>query len=248
MKFSLYRTVAFSFAFVGAASLAQAQFGQDESSQDESPQAQQRELPGGALQQESPEKNAVAIVNDEPITETEYQSALEAQMKQVGQADPNTLQQLRGQVMKSLVESRLVEQHLLSEGPKVADEEVEEVIDRYKEQFKQQGVPFDRFLADSGYTQSGLEKRIKGSLAWQKYQEEEVTEEDLQEHFAENQDRFPVDDFEQAKPLVAQSYAGELWAEIVKKEEPKAEIKIVQSEQQQAEPQSPNDGGAIPQP
>lgn len=243
MNFSIGRALAYSLAFVGTATLAQAQFPQQEDAQP------QQEAPSagaaGALQQESPEKNAVAIVNDEPITETEYKSALDAQLKQVEQTDPSVVQALQGQVMKSLVESRLVEQHLLSKGPDVADQEVQAVIDSYKEQFKEQGIPFEQFLADSGYTKSSLEKRVKGSLAWQKYQEEKVTEEDLQAHFAENQEQFPVDDFEQAKPLVAQSYAGELWAEIVEEEEPKAEIRIVQSEQPQAEPQSPN--GAFPQ-
>lgn len=234
MKCFTHRTLAWTLAFVGTAAVAQAQFEQPGTAQQQTAQRQQ----AGA-----PPKDAIATVNGEAITASEMQSALDAQMKQAGQAgqaDPNAAQQIRQQVMNTLVESRLVEQYLREQGPKVAGEEVQAVIDRYKQQFQSQGVPFEQFLASSGYTKAGLEKRIKGSLAWQKYQEKEATDEKLQQHFAENQGRFPAENFEQAKPLVAQSYASELWQGIVKEKLPDAEIEMVKQGQPSAQQSLPN--------
>lgn len=239
MKCFTHRTLAWTLTFIGTVAVAQAQFEQQGTAQPGTAQ-QQTARP---QQAEGPPKNAIATVNGEAITASEVQSALDAQMQQAaqaGQVDPNAAQQIRQQVMNTLVESRLVEQYLREQGPQVAGKEVQAVIDRYKEQFQSQGVPFEQFLASSGYTKSGLEKRIKGSLAWQKYQQKEATDAKLQQHFAENQERFPADDFEQAKPLVAQSYASELWQEIVKEKLPEAEIEMVNQSQPGAQQSLPN--------
>ena len=176
--------------------------------------------------QSAPPADAVAMVNNEPITQTEFRTALEAHLKQVGSNDANTVQQAQKQVISGLVESRLVEQHLIQEGPEVPRQEIEAVVDQYKEQIQAQGVPFEQFLATTGYSEQVLQRRIQGSLAWRKYQEQEMTEEKLQQHFTENQNQFAVNDFEQAKPMVAQSYANSLWAEIVEEVRPQAEIQV----------------------
>ncbi len=243
MKSFTYRTLAYTLAFAGTTAAAQAQVSQQGSPQPQG--AQQRAVPQQSrAAQAAPPANAVAMVNGEAITRSEVQSALDAQRKQAGQqpgqTDPAAAQQIRQQVMNTLVESRLVEQHLMEQGPEVPGEEVQAVIDRYKQQFQEQGVPFQQFLASSGYTKAGLEKRIKGSLSWQKYQQQEVTDKKLQQHFAANQDRFPADNFEEAKPLVAQSYAGQLWQQIVKEELPDAEIKMVKPRQPATRRRLPN--------
>lgn len=189
----------------------------------------QFEAPGGQPQQQpaqAPPTQAVAVVNDEPITKTEFQTALQARLRQGGGDDPGAVQKAQQEVIRGLVESRLVEQHLIKKGPQVPPQEVKAVIDQYKEQMQAQGVGFQQFLQSSGYTEDALQRRIQGSLAWQKYQQKEMTEEKLQQHFAENEDRFPANDFEQAKPMVQQSYANTLWAQIVETARPDAEIEV----------------------
>lgn len=238
MKCFTYRTLAWTLAFAGTTAVAQAQVQQQGSAQQQqAAQAQSRTL------QAAPQKETIATVNGEAITASEMQSALKAQMQRAETDDPAAAPKIRQQVMNTLVESRLVEQYLREQGPKVAGEEVQEVVDRYKQQFQSQGVPFEQFLASSGYTKPEFEKRIKGSLAWQKYQQQEATEEKLQRHFAENQERFPVDNFEQAKPLVAQSFAGELWQNIVKEKLPEAEIEVAKQPQPEGQRRLPNTEG-----
>lgn len=228
--------VAFSSIAAGKAS---AQF-QAPGGQAQQPQA------AGQPQPAAPAAKAVAVVNNEPITETEFRTALENHLQRTGAGnDPNAVREAQQQVMSGLVESRLVEQHLISKGPEVPPQEVRQVIDRYKQQMEAQGVGFQQFLRNTGYDERTLQRRIQGSLAWQKYQEREVTEENLQQHFRENQERFAADEFEQAKPLVQQSYVNTLWTDIVEQAKPQAKI-----EMQPGEPRrnAPVGGGLPPQP
>lgn len=242
-----------SLALCGLTAITQAQSPQQSppSSQAQPPrqqaQPQQPAQPGspfGAGARPQPARQVVAMVNGQPITRSELKSAVEPQLKNVDPDDPKMVQQIRQQVLNSLIEGRLVEQHLISNGPKISDQEVKAVIGGYKRQIESQGVPFDQFLRSKGYTQSGLEQRVKGSLAWQKYQQQEVTEEKLQRYFADHQAQFQTDDFVQARPQVTQSYVGQLWTDIVRKAQPNAEVKTVAPTSQQ-QPKSPT-GGTVP--
>ncbi len=209
--------------------------------------------PGQAPGQQQPQQEIVAKVNGDAITMHEYASALEPQLQRANPADPNVAQQIREQVMSGLIESRLVEQYLLKEGPEVTKEEVTGVIDRYKEQVESQGVSFDQFMESKGYTQQDLSRRVQGSLAWQKFQQQQLTDENLQEHFESNQQLFQSEQFEEVKNQVAQSYVNELWGQIVQETKPKAEIQVVQPQQQQGgapAPGQPPQGsppGGVPQ-
>lgn len=233
------RSAVVAFSTIVAANIATAQF-QAPGGQAQQPQA------AGQPQPAEPAAKAVAVVNNEPITETEFRTALENHLKRTGAGnDPEAIREAQQQVMSGLVESRLVEQHLISKGPEVPPQEVRQVIDQYKQQMEAQGVGFQQFLRSTGYDERTLQRRIQGSLAWQKYQEQEVTEDNLQQHFRENQERFAADEFEQAKPLVQQSYVNTLWADIVEEAKPQAKIQM-----QPGEPQgnAPIGGGLPPQP
>lgn len=218
---------------IGAAPLLAAQF-PAQNQQPRQPQAQQRQQP----QQPATQPAVVATVNGDPITRAEVQVNLQSQT-QGRQVAPEVQQQLRKQVIDSLIESRLVEQYALKQGPDVEEKEVGAVIDRFKEQLKQQGVTFDDFLRSRGYTEESLEKRISGSLAWQKYQQEQLSEEKLREFYDENKEQFGSAGFDEARQKVAQAYVTELWQEAVEKMRPKAKIEKKKTAQSQAQPRGP---------
>jgi hypothetical protein len=261
MKPTFHTMMAYSLAICGTASLAQAQFGdqpQQAQPQQEQPaqaqpgqaqpgqaqpgQAQPGQVPGQQAQP-APAQQVVAKVNGEAITQAELKAALDPQLQQTGQDDPQVVAQLRQQVLKSLIESRLVEQYVINEGPQIPDQEVSSIIDNYAEQVEAQGMKFDEFLASSGYTKQTLQRRVKGSLAWRKYQEQELTDEKLQQHFEQNKEQFPAEEFEEAKPQVAQSFVNKLWTDIVTETQPEAKIEVV--EEQPAQP-APNERPAFP--
>lgn len=186
------------------------------------------------------EAQVIATVDGDPITQQEVQASLQAQL-QGQQIDPATAQQVQQQVVETLIDSRLVEKYVLAQGPDVAEQEVEAAVEQLKTQLQAQQVTFDQFLASRGYTQEMLKARIEGSLAWQKFQEKEVAEPKLQQFYQENQQHFQAENYEQARPQVANAYVGKLWEEIVAQMKPKAEIRVAGA----AAPQS---AGAAPQP
>lgn len=244
--------MAWSLALCGTATLAQAQFG-DQPQQGQQAQPQQGQpgqaQPGQAPGQQAqpvPTQQVVAKVNGEAITEAELKAALDPQLQQTGQSDPQAVAQLRQQVLNSLIESRLVEQYVINEGPQVPEQEVTSIIDNYAEQVEAQGMKFDEFLASSGYTKQTLQRRVQGSLAWRKYQEQELTDERLQQHFEQNKAQFPTEEFEEAKPQVAQSFVNKLWTDIVTETQPEAKIEVI--DQEPAQPARNENPAFPPQP
>jgi FKBP-type peptidyl-prolyl cis-trans isomerase (trigger factor) len=196
----------------------------------EQPQQQPQQIPQQQSPQVQPRVDVVAMVNGDAITRAELQASVQSQLRGQ-QPDPQTVEKLQKQVLDGLIESRLVEQYVIDKGPDVEKEEVDGVLNQFKQQLQTQGIGFEEFLAARGQTEKSLEKRVEGSLAWQKYQQKHVTENKLQEYFQQNQDRFAEDDFEQAREKVLQAYAGELWSQIVKEMRPEAEIKTATPEQ-----------------
>lgn len=192
-------------------------------------QLQQQQARAQALQAErnaQERRNVVATVNGDAITETELNINLQrlVQGQQVKEAE---VDELRKQALNQLIESRLVEQYAIEQGPEVDEKEVEKVLEGARQQVRSQGMTFDQFLASRGHTRKSLEKRVEGSLAWQQYQESRATNEKLRQHFEQNKGQFPVQDFEQARPYVMQSFAAALWTETVRAASQDAEIEVV---------------------
>lgn len=194
----------------------------------------------GAQQQK--EIQVVATVNGDPITRQEVEANLQPQL-QGRQVNPQTAAELQNQIVEALVESRLVEHYVLEHGPDVPIQEVQETVEGLKQQLQSQQVTMDQFLDSRGYTEEMLKHRIEGSLAWQKFQQQQATDEKLQQYYQQNEQQFQAASFEQARPHVAQAYMAELWNGIVEQMKPQAEIRGT-SAGQQAMPQRQ---GATPQ-
>ncbi len=174
-----------------------------------------------------PGLDVVAIVNDEPITRTELEATVREHARG-RQLDPQAAHGVRKQALDSLIESRLVEEYVREEGPDVEADEVESVVDRIKQQLAEQNVDFRRFLAMQGHTEESFEKRIEGSLGWQKFQQQQMTPDALQAFFQQNADQFEGDSLQEAQQEVVEAYAMSLWQSVVRRMQPEAEIKLVE--------------------
>lgn len=198
--------------------VASAQFGQ--------PQQQQQQQQQPQAQQQSPRGQVIATVNGEPIMQEELQRQMQARMQQQGAAaEP---QQVQKQALDSLVEARLIEQYAVEQGPGANPQEVEQQIQQIRQQLQSQNVSLEQFLQSQGQSEEQLRERITASLAWQKLLEQEMTPQNLQQFFQQNQDQFQADDFQQAQREVQQRYTAKVWDDIVKEMKPKAEIEVVQ--------------------
>ena len=188
------------------------------------------------------ERQLVARVNGEGITEAEFEnnvrSTIQAQRQaadpQTPPPDPRVVQQ---QVLDALIESRLVEQHL-REQVSVESEEIENVVAGFVQQLQAQQLTLDDFLAELGQTEQDLRKRVEGSLAWQKFQEQQLVPDNLQAYYQQNQQQFGGRSYEEVEPMLPQLYVQELWNHIVSQTQPDAEIEVFRA-QQPAAPSTP---------
>lgn len=221
--------------FLGASTVAQAQFDSPSTGQPQSGSAGQsfaNQSPSGESPS-SPAQRVVAMVNGDQITDLELQAAVQ-QQAQSGQVPPEALPQVRNQTLHRLVESRLVEQHVRNAGPQVSPDEIQSVIHTYEQQLQSQGLDLQEYLASRGFTERSFQQRIHGSLAWQKYQQDKLTEENLQQHLEQNQAQFGSTELAQVRNEVIRSYVGQLWKEIVEAEAAKAKIEMLEAEQPSA--------------
>lgn len=212
---------------LASATLAAAQLGQAQQRQKQNPQPRQRTQ----QRQQQPKGDVVAMVNGEAIMQAELEARMPSPEKAKKQRDPRKQQQLKQQVLNNLIESRLVEQYVLEEGPGAKQNEVQSVLSRFKQRLKSRGQNFEQFLASRGQTKKQFKKRIAGSIAWQKYQKKQLTPQKLRSYYKSNKKRFRGDSFEKAKQQVTQAYMGKLWDDILQEMKPQAEIRVLNKSQ-----------------
>ncbi len=191
-------------------------------------QAQPFAAPQPAAEADAPPADqVVATVDGEPITKQEVRTTLEPQL-QGQEVPPQQVQAMQQQVVNSLIESRLVEKYLRDNGPKVESQEVQQTIDQLDEQLESQQASMKDFLASRGYTADMLKKRIEGSIAWQKLQQQQAGDEArLQQYFAANRNQFQTEDFEAAKQQVLNAYLGAMYQGIVQETKDSVEVRIL---------------------
>ncbi len=224
---------------------AAAQVGQPprQGKQSPPPQTQQQPAQAGQPQDaETPQRppagsqaervNLVARVNGQAITQTEFrnnvQSTLQSQQR-MGEPEPapQDMEKIHQQVLDGLIESRLVEQFVLENGPTVNADEIDAVLRSFEQQLQTQKLTLAEYLESTAQTKDHLRNRIKGSLAWQKFQQEKMSPENLRQFYQQHQEQFGGMSYEEAQQQVSQLYVQALWSEIVAKMKPQAEIEIV---------------------
>lgn len=216
------------FALVASPLTATAQFPESQTPppQQRSPQQQpqQRQREGAQLPQQV--NDIVATVNGDPITQREVQATLEPQL-QGREVDPQLVQQMQQQVVNSLVESRLIEQYVTKNGPAVDPGEVKAIMEQIERELSAQQIQLPQFLASRGHTVESFRKRIEGSVAWQKFQQEQLSDENLSRYFQQNQNRFNAESLEEVRQEVSNAYLDELWKTIISQMKPDAEVQQV---------------------
>lgn len=224
-------TVCGSVSLVASAQFDQTQQ-QAQPQQAQQQQAQQRQMQQRQAAQ-ARSNQVVATVNDEPITHQELQRQVQAQMRvqQGGQAGasqtpPGDQRQIQQQALNALVETRLIEQYALEQGPGTQPQEVEKQLEQVRQQLQKQDATLQQLLQSQGQTEEQFRKQIAASIAWQKLIQQRVTPEKLQKYFQEHQQKFQADNYQQAQRQVQQVYHAKVWDDIVQEMKPKAKINI----------------------
>lgn len=180
-------------------------------------QKQMEEMQKKLEKQHVDEKETVAIVNDQKILGSDYNSALayiQGQMQQMGQ-DPTSkdaAEQVKKQTIDNLVGQTLLLQEADSYTASEAD--INKQLDEMKNQFKTE-EEFEAALKQSGMDMKTLETQIAEEIKLNQYIEKEVpvgeiTDEEIQEmynQFAEQGKSTgqEVPKLEDVKPQITQS-------------------------------------------
>ncbi|MGG4488013.1 SurA N-terminal domain-containing protein [Metabacillus idriensis] len=149
-----------------------------ETDQQKDQQKQMEEMQKKLEKQQVDEKKTVALVNDEKILGSDYNSVLQStqgQMQQMGQ-DPTSkeaAEQVKKQTLDSLVGQTLLLQEADKKGYKASDEDVKKQLDETKKQFKTE-KEFEAALKKSGMDMKTLEAQIADDIKFRQYIEKEV--------------------------------------------------------------------------
>ncbi|MED1606880.1 SurA N-terminal domain-containing protein [Cytobacillus kochii] len=190
--------------------------------------------------------STVAVVNDEKILGVDYNltlSTLQGQMQQMGQ-DPTTKEtseQMKTQVIDSLVGQALILQEADKKGIKASEEDINEQFEQTKGQFEDEKA-FAAALEQSKLDEKELKAQIADSIQFNQYVEKEVptgevSEDEIKKAYEEvktqsegaDQEVPKLEDVkEQIKASIQQQKQQEVLAQHVDdlKEKGKVDIKI----------------------
>lgn len=148
------------------------------------------------------EQQVAAVVNGEPILETEIQAGMralgggqpgEAAAPAPGaapaQADASA-PGMRDQVVEMIIGSRLIEQFVAQQNITVEPNEIDDFLARIRKNAEEGGGSFVDYLKTQGQTEDALRRRVAGMLGWQKYVESRATDDALKDYFEKNKPHF----------------------------------------------------------
>jgi hypothetical protein len=132
------------------------------------------------------EDQAVATINGEEILGSAYNQIyplVKSTLEQAGQEVEDT-EAIKQQTLNELITQELIRQDAKEEGLTVEQEEIDNELATYEEQF---GEEYATVLESSGYTEETLKEQIENNLLSEKYMESvlgiEVTDEEIKEYY-----------------------------------------------------------------
>lgn len=144
----------------------------------------------------------VAVVNGEDITQQEldtelemYKAGLEGQGADFsGEEGKGILEQLRQDVLKQLIDEKLLMQEVVKQGLEPTAKDIQDEIKNIKDNFKTEGE-FKKFLTANGINEPQLQDVLGKQLSFQNLIEKvtkgiAVTDQEVQEYYQENKDSF----------------------------------------------------------
>lgn len=155
-----------------------------------------------AVPQPAGQQQVAAVVNGEPILESEIQAGMRALGggEPSGAASPapatppaqpdDTAPGMRDQVVEMIIGSRLIEQFVAQQHITVEPKEIDDSLARIRKNAEEGGGSFAGYLQTQGQTEDSLRHRVAGMLGWQKYVESRATDDVLKDYFEKNKPHF----------------------------------------------------------
>jgi len=175
----------------------------------------------------------VAVVNDEPVTQSELDALLIPIYEQYrsvysGQEFVEKMNEARLNILNQLIEDRLIAQESKRLGVKVTEEEVSAQIEEVKRKFQSQDA-FKAFLTQQGISLENLRKRYKEQIAIRKLHHFEVRQKvvvsplEIEQYYESH-----LDDFTEKEKLKVKTI-------MIKKKEKKDDVSTIDEAQMMME-------------
>ncbi len=142
-------------------------------------------LPPLAATEDKLSNDPVAKVNGEVITETAVRRAFRVQhVTRENQASA------RAGVIQLLIDSALVDQYLVQLKVAVDKKEVEARLDKIAAEISQHNEKFEDVLKELMYTAAEFRAHVEADLRWEKFVNDQATDEKLTKYFESNRETF----------------------------------------------------------
>ncbi|OGP15424.1 MAG: hypothetical protein A2054_08895 [Deltaproteobacteria bacterium GWA2_55_10] len=137
----------------------------------------------------------VAVINDSVITLSELNAATAVAIEKLGiedGADPDKLKEVKGTILDSLVEQKLVKQAADKAGIDISEREIDNAVDDVKKQNRLTHEQLLLALAESGLTQKEYREQLKEQIRQAKFINKEfrskisIQPEDIEGYYRQN--------------------------------------------------------------
>jgi peptidyl-prolyl cis-trans isomerase C len=180
------------------------------------------------------EGKVLVSVNGEELTEAVARDYLMQRMPPNTQLGEDQMRMLMGRylpaVTSEFVGHVLLKEEAKKQGIEVADEEIDKLMDRYREN-PPPGKTFEQALADRGMTVEQMREKVRAELAIPKLLEAELgqdfepTEEEVETYFNENKERFARKETVRARHILLKVPGDASAEEKAKKKEEMVELR-----------------------
>lgn len=143
----------------------------------------------GQAQTNPPTSSIAAMVNGEPITLVDLDTALNANLPAI----PLTVaqrKQLRVALLNDLIDDRLVKQFLAKNGPKVDPSELDAQMKAFTAQLLKENQTLAEYLKKTNQTEAQLRADWTASIQLSNYIQQHTTDDQVKAYFAANRDHF----------------------------------------------------------
>jgi parvulin-like peptidyl-prolyl isomerase len=132
---------------------------------------------------DAPPAGAAATVNGQTIAETAVQRGLKG-------IPPEMQSRARTDILNHLIDQALLDQYLLQLKIEVPQKDVDARVQELRDEIKKSGKTIEKMLQELNLTEEELRKQLTSELRWEKFTDQQVTEQTLRTYFEKHPDMF----------------------------------------------------------
>ena len=131
----------------------------------------------------------LATVDGQPVTDRELERELARVVRQ-RELTPAALRQLRETTLAQLIDRLIASKYLEQNGFGANAQEIDRELQRIRKRLEQQQLTLDQYLQRSGLTTGALRQTVAWQIAWPRFLEHHLTDQNLERYFQQHRRDF----------------------------------------------------------